>query len=121
MEPRFIVGIDLGTTHTVVAYGRVDSSAPPAIFEIDQLVAPGEIEARPLLHSLRYHPAPGELGNHRRNSIEGPAYWTIDLAVFARFYTWHAFAVFVLFAAAYEGASATTLRGRANSSSGAPR
>jgi hypothetical protein len=31
------------------------------LFEIEQLVAPGEVAARPLLPSLRYHPAPGEL------------------------------------------------------------
>ncbi|HEY8430007.1 MAG TPA: Hsp70 family protein, partial [Sandaracinaceae bacterium] len=63
-DSRYIVGIDLGTTHTVVAYvdTRRGPDAPITIFEIDQLVAPGEIEARPLLHSLRYHPAEGELG-----------------------------------------------------------
>jgi len=65
-EPRAIVGIDLGTTHTVVAYARLDvpptsEEAKPRIFPIEQLVAPGEIEARPLLQSLRYHPAEGEL------------------------------------------------------------
>jgi molecular chaperone DnaK (HSP70) len=65
-EPRAIVGIDLGTTHTVVAYVRLDvpptsEEAKPRIFPIEQLIAPGEIEARPLLQSLRYHPAEGEL------------------------------------------------------------
>ena len=61
-EPRFIVGIDLGTTHTVVASVPLDEvGAKPRIFPIEQLIAPGEIEARPLLHSLRYHAAPGEL------------------------------------------------------------
>jgi hypothetical protein len=29
-------------------------------------------------------PAPGQLGNHKRNSIEGPGYWTIDLALARR-------------------------------------
>lgn len=38
--------------------------------------------------------------------------WTIDLAVFARFYTWHALAVFVVFVAVYEGVSAATPRAR---------
>jgi hypothetical protein len=27
------------------------------------------------------YPAPGALGSHRRASIEGPAYWNIDLAL----------------------------------------
>jgi molecular chaperone DnaK (HSP70) len=61
---RYVVGIDLGTTHTVVAYGKLQApgdSGLPRIFEIEQLVAPGEIAPRPLLPSMRYHPAPGEL------------------------------------------------------------
>jgi molecular chaperone DnaK (HSP70) len=60
---QFIVGIDLGTTNTVVAYAQ-KSAGPdtvPAIFEIEQLVVPGAVAARTSLPSLRYHPAPGEL------------------------------------------------------------
>jgi molecular chaperone DnaK (HSP70) len=64
-EPRFIVGIDLGTTHTVVAFVRAGEREAPRIFEIDQLVAPGEVAARPLLHSLRYH-ADAELTDAQR-------------------------------------------------------
>ncbi|MBN8615164.1 MAG: hsp70 family protein [Deltaproteobacteria bacterium] len=65
-DSRYIVGIDLGTTHTVVAYVRTDAApgsaeSKPRIFELDQLVAPGEIEKRALLASLRYQPAEGEL------------------------------------------------------------
>src|SRR5574337_646675 len=64
MAATYTVGIDLGTTHTVVAYapaaGRVADSGL-RLFQIDQLVAPGEVAALPLLPSLRYHPAPGEL------------------------------------------------------------
>ncbi|MGH8547543.1 MAG: Hsp70 family protein [Methylococcales bacterium] len=61
--PRFIVGIDLGTTHTVVAYSDTRKEPQPELrlFEIEQLVAPGEVAARPLLPSARYHPAEGEL------------------------------------------------------------
>lgn len=74
---RFVVGIDLGTTHTVVAYAPLSGHTRPddeddgrdrlagvpevRIFPIEQLVAAGEVEARPLLPSLRYHPAAGEL------------------------------------------------------------
>ena len=65
MAARFIVGIDLGTTHTVVAYAplRSEGDAPPKIetFAIDQLVSPGEVAAREMLPSVRYHPAEGEL------------------------------------------------------------
>jgi molecular chaperone DnaK (HSP70) len=61
---HYLVGIDLGTTHTVVAYANARSTARnPKIqlFEIEQLVAAGEVSARSLLPSLSYHPAPGEL------------------------------------------------------------
>ncbi len=62
--PAFSVGIDLGTTHTVVAWaparGAVDAAAVQ-LFRIEQLVAPGEVEARALLPSMRYHAADGEL------------------------------------------------------------
>ena len=60
----FTVGIDLGTTHTVVAYAPAAGRVPDAglrLFHIEQLVAPGEVAARALLPSLRYHPAAGEL------------------------------------------------------------
>ncbi|MEE9395419.1 MAG: Hsp70 family protein, partial [Methylococcales bacterium] len=61
--PRFLVGIDLGTTHTVVAYCDTEDKAGEEIklFPIEQLVAPGELNACSLLPSVRYHPAPGEL------------------------------------------------------------
>src|SRR5450830_1122477 len=62
LQPDYLVGIDLGTTNTVVAYA--DASDPAAgirLFEIEQLVAPGEVAPRTLLPSLRYHPAAGEL------------------------------------------------------------
>lgn len=38
-----------------------DRASSIQLFEIEQLVAPGEVAARPLLPSLRYHPAAGEL------------------------------------------------------------
>ena len=59
-----MVGIDLGTTHTVVAYTEADksnSNQTIKIFQIEQLIAPGEVASRPLLPSVRYHPAEGEL------------------------------------------------------------
>ena len=61
-KPAFLVGIDLGTTNTVVAYADAnDAQAGIQLFAIEQLLAPGEVGARPLLPSVRYHPAPGEL------------------------------------------------------------
>lgn len=61
---EYFVGIDLGTTHTVVAYApatRRGSAQDIRLFEVEQLIAPGEVAPRPLLPSLRYHPAEGEI------------------------------------------------------------
>jgi len=62
LNPHYLVGIDLGTTHTVVAYTKADNANREIqIFQIEQLIAPGQVAARPLLPSVRYHPASGEL------------------------------------------------------------
>lgn len=61
----FVVGIDLGTTHCVVA--RADLTRPHVkVVDIPQLVAPGEVAERPLLPSFTYLPASGELPEHDR-------------------------------------------------------
>ncbi len=61
---QYHIGIDLGTTHTVVAYAKTgQKNSAIQIFEIQQLVAPGEVSSRPLLPSVRYHPAEGELSD----------------------------------------------------------
>ena len=57
---QYIVGIDLGTSNTVVAYVGADADEI-RVFNIDQLVGLGEVGAQDLLPSVRYHPAPGEL------------------------------------------------------------
>ncbi|WP_341312113.1 Hsp70 family protein [Paraburkholderia sp. IMGN_8] len=57
---RYSVGIDLGTSNTVLAYAEAGTS-DIRVFEIDQLVSLGEVAARPLLPSVRYHAAAGEL------------------------------------------------------------
>lgn len=57
---QYLVSIDLGTTNTVLAYA-LPGAARVELLAIEQLVAPGEIKASPLLPSMRYHPAEGEL------------------------------------------------------------
>lgn len=63
-ESRFIVGIDLGTTNTALAY--VDTAVEPAarrvqVFRIPQLVAAGEVAELPLLPSFTYLPGPQDV------------------------------------------------------------
>jgi molecular chaperone DnaK (HSP70) len=64
VEASYVVGIDLGTTHTALA--SVDlalaegEEAPPAVMNVPQLVAQGSIEARPLLPSFLYLPHASE-------------------------------------------------------------
>src|SRR5262249_36181336 len=62
---QYIVGIDLRTTNSGVAYvdtrGRGRPTADIRLFEIPQLVAPGETQARPMLASSLYLPGTHEL------------------------------------------------------------
>src|SRR5262245_3850593 len=59
--PRYVVGIDLGTTNSAAAYVDVEQ-APDAVqtFAVPQITAPGVIEARETLPSFHYEPASGE-------------------------------------------------------------
>lgn len=72
MSARFVVGIDLGTTHCALAASQL---AAPKVFLMDvpQLVAPGETADRPLFPSFMYLPAPGELSDDDRRLPWGPS------------------------------------------------
>ena len=59
-KARFVVGIDLGTTNSAVAFSPTDRRAIEA-FAVAQLVAPGEVDERALLPSSLYAPIGGEL------------------------------------------------------------
>src|SRR5438128_8361407 len=64
-ESRYVVGIDLGTTNSALAY--VDTGAGEADditlaqLPVPQVVQPGTVEERPLLPSFLYLPGPNEL------------------------------------------------------------
>jgi hypothetical protein len=62
---RYVVGIDLGTTNSAVAYVDTGVGDPdrarPIHFPIPQVVRPGVVEDRPLLPSYLYLPGGGEL------------------------------------------------------------
>src|SRR5471032_3274218 len=61
---RYLIGIDLGTTNSALAYiDLAKASAAPTIhpFAMPQLVAPAEIAPRPLLPSFLYIPGAHDL------------------------------------------------------------
>jgi hypothetical protein len=55
-----ILGIDLGTTHTVVAWAEAHAGARAEVLPLPQLVARGEVQQAPLLPSFLYAPAADE-------------------------------------------------------------
>ena len=68
-DPRYAIGIDLGTTHSALSYVNLQTSdgekTQHGVLAIPQLTAPGTIEEMPLLPSFLYLPhademAPGE-------------------------------------------------------------
>ena len=59
---RYIVGIDLGTTNSIVAFVDTAAEQPAVqILAIPQVIAAGSVEARSVLPSFLYLPAEGEL------------------------------------------------------------
>jgi hypothetical protein len=60
LDSEFIIGIDLGTTNSALAYCRVpDENTQIAVDNVPQLVNPNEVAERTLLPSFLY--VPGEL------------------------------------------------------------
>ncbi len=64
-EKRYAIGIDLGTTNSVIAWTDLErcdrDKAPVSVMGIPQLVAPGEVEEKNQLPSFLYLPHPAEL------------------------------------------------------------
>src|SRR5262245_47411726 len=54
MPPRYLVGIDLGTTNPALAYVGTRAGRDIRIFEVPQLVASGQMAPRPTLPSFVY-------------------------------------------------------------------
>jgi hypothetical protein len=58
VSARYVIGIDLGTTHTALAYAPIEAAEGAAsnveIAEVPQLVGPGVVEPRGLLPSFLY-------------------------------------------------------------------
>lgn len=66
-QPTFIIGIDLGTTNSIIAYTEADLSGDRTpeirILQIPQIVGRGAVERRDLLPSFIYLPAAQEVGD----------------------------------------------------------
>ncbi len=65
MPARYLIGIDLGTTNSVVAYidtqAAADEGSTIHVFAVPQLVAHGEVRTLPALPSFLYFPTEEEL------------------------------------------------------------
>ena len=65
MPSRYLIGIDLGTTNSVVAYidtrEVADAGSPMRVFPVPQLVGHGEVRTLPALPSSLYFPTADEL------------------------------------------------------------
>tara|TARA_B110000240_G_C13484811_1_gene446909 strand:- start:15 stop:1838 length:1824 start_codon:yes stop_codon:yes gene_type:complete len=67
-EAKFSVGIDLGTTHCVMAFAELNHDGEPnspEVLAIGQLVAPGQVESLPALSSFLYLPNEAEFDAHQ--------------------------------------------------------
>lgn len=63
MAAKYSIGIDLGTTNSVVAYTELGLDTPKVeLLPIPQIVAPGNVEARPMLPSFLYLASEHEVG-----------------------------------------------------------
>lgn len=64
---RYLIGIDLGTTNSVVAYVDTqevsDDASPIRVFDVAQIAAPGEVRAVPALPSFLYFPTEAEIAS----------------------------------------------------------
>lgn len=86
-DAKYIIGIDLGTTHSILAYAeaRVDEGLEPVIriLPIPQVLSPGEVKAQALLPSFLFLPGPHDVP---QGSLALPWDAQVDFAVgeFAR-------------------------------------
>ncbi|MBY0243474.1 MAG: Hsp70 family protein [Burkholderiaceae bacterium] len=80
-DPKYAIGIDLGTTHSALSYVDLAASdgekTAQTVLGIPQLTSPGTVEELPLLPSFLYLPHPdeiaaGELALPWQASGEGP-------------------------------------------------
>ncbi|HWU88921.1 MAG TPA: Hsp70 family protein, partial [Kofleriaceae bacterium] len=74
MAARYLIGIDLGTTNSAVAYVDTQAADPRVrVFEVPQLVAPGEVAPRRQLPSFVYLAGEIDLAPHETRLPWGDA------------------------------------------------
>jgi hypothetical protein len=67
LQPEYVIGIDLGTTNSALAYAEITADTDPfapanvKLLDIPQLVNPGEVRDEPLLPSFLYLPGSTDL------------------------------------------------------------
>jgi hypothetical protein len=80
LPSQYLIGIDLGTTNCALAYvpagGDPREQPPVTLFQVPQLVNPGEVRDEPLLPSFLYLPGPSDFpaGSIGLPWDESPAY-----------------------------------------------
>jgi molecular chaperone DnaK (HSP70) len=81
-DAKFIVGIDLGTTNSILAYTEAEPETREApdirIFEISQLIGPGAVAAREMLPSFIYIPGEKDIAP---DALELPWHRGVDQVV----------------------------------------
>jgi molecular chaperone DnaK (HSP70) len=82
MGTRYCVGIDLGTTNSVIAYAPLPGELPGGeepepslqLLPIPQLIGPGQVESRVSLPSFLYLPREGEVESLKTALVDDPAH-----------------------------------------------
>ncbi len=74
-DPKYIIGIDLGTTHCVLSYAPIQEKPEIKVFDILQIVDFDEMKSLPLLPSFIFIPSDletsrGDLRMHWQSKIE---------------------------------------------------
>lgn len=84
---RYIIGIDLGTTNSAVAYIDLTENRPTniKIFEIPQYIAPGEVGSRPVLPSFLYLPGKYDFPKDRMERLPWAHHNEIDKGIVGEF------------------------------------
>ncbi|MDV6031053.1 MAG: Hsp70 family protein [Phycisphaera sp. RhM] len=77
MGSRYCIGIDLGTTNSVVAFAPLSQDGKKSepkleLLPIPQVIAPGQIESRPSLPSFLYLPREGEIESLKTPLVGDP-------------------------------------------------